>query len=342
MVFRMPDPDHTFAAVGVRQMLGRADQPVDLASVGGGWERRLPQPPVQRIQYLFEITDADGDTTTVVDPGNPARVGGPFGEHSVLELPGYVAPSWVADVPVEGTVESLPVMGTPVGDVGVQVWSPTGSAAHQPLPLLVAHDGPELVAYAGLTHFVGVLVATGALPPLRVALLAPGRRNDWYSANDDYAETLTRQVVPAVHDGWTTTRGTVLMGTSLGALAALHAEWRHPGTFAGLFLQSGSFFTAATDPQERDFEQFDRVTAFVGEVLGADAAPSRPAIGMTAGATEENVHNNRVLADRLRALDYDVSYGETPDVHNFTSWRDALDPHLGTLLRRVWEVADGA
>ena len=50
------------------------------------------------------------------------------------------------------------------------------------------------------------------------------------------------------------------MGRSLGALAALHAEWAHPGTFAGLFLQSGSFFTVETDPQEQDFSAFGAVT----------------------------------------------------------------------------------
>ncbi|MGH9260008.1 MAG: esterase, partial [Acidimicrobiales bacterium] len=94
------------------------------------------------------------------------------------------------------------------------------------------------------------------------------------------------------------------------------------------------------DPQEQDFSGFGAVSAFVDQLLGAEDPPSTPAIGMTCGATEENVHNNRVLAAKLEFLDYDVRYDETSDVHNFTGWRDALDPHLADLLRRVWRSAD--
>lgn len=67
----------------------------------------------------------------------------------------------------------------------------------------------------------------------------------------------------------------VLMGASLGALAALYAEWNHPGTFAGLFLQSGSFFTLETDPQEAKFEYYAKVTGFVQQVLKATESPSQ-------------------------------------------------------------------
>jgi enterochelin esterase family protein len=31
-----------------------------------------------------------------------------------------------------------------------------------------------------------------------------------------------------------------------------------------------------------------------------------------------------------------VAFEEVPDMHNYTGWRDALDPHLTGLLRRAW------
>ena len=40
------------------------------------------------------------------------------------------------------------------------------------------------------------------------------------------------------------------MGASLGALAMLHAHVRHPKSFDGLLLQSGSFFRQRYDKQE--------------------------------------------------------------------------------------------
>jgi enterochelin esterase-like enzyme len=46
------------------------------------------------------------------------------------------------------------------------------------------------------------------------------------------------------------TRRVVGAGVSLGALAMLHAHYRFPELFAGLFLQSGSFFVPRFDAQE--------------------------------------------------------------------------------------------
>jgi enterochelin esterase family protein len=59
---------------------------------------------------------------------------------------------------------------------------------------------------------------------------------------------------------------------------------------------------------------------------------------MTCGAQEENVHNNRVMAVSLAAQGCDVQLHEVSDLHNYTSWRDAFDPHLTGLLRRLWSA----
>jgi enterochelin esterase family protein len=256
-----------------------------------------------------------------------------------LPLPGYVEPAWLAVPPIAFTV-SLFTVDSPVGPVDVQVWAPDGIAPSFELPLLLSHDGPEFASYAGLTQYAGAMIASGALPPFRLGLIRPTARNLWYAANPQYAEALTQYVVPAVRTQYRSRRP-VLMGASLGALAALHAEWRFPNTFSGLFLQSGSFFTPQTDPQESKFEYYAEVTGFVEQVLRATEAPSAPPVGMTAGATEENVHNNRVMAARLAELGLSVTLDETPDMHNFTAWRDVLDPDLTELLRQTWGGADG-
>ena len=88
-------------------------------------------------------------------------------------------------------------------------------------------------------------------------------RNGRYAANPRYAETLASTCVPALRADWATEHAPVLMGQSLGALAALHAAWTRPGVFGGLFLQSGSFFTPELDPQESGYSHWDRVTGFV-------------------------------------------------------------------------------
>ncbi|MFL6175114.1 MAG: hypothetical protein ACJ715_00570, partial [Ornithinibacter sp.] len=57
---------------------------------------------------------------------------------------------------------------------------------------------------------------------------------------------------------------------------------------------------------------------------------------MTCGTLEENLANNRIMARALAAQGYDVTLREVRDVHNYTAWRDALDPGLTEVLRRVW------
>jgi enterochelin esterase family protein len=331
VVFRLADPEHALGGVRLWQELGLAAELLEFKPVGYGWELRLPRPSVHRMEYLFDLDE----TGTITDPTNPRVVGGAFGEHSWLPLPGYVEPAWLAVEPVGSTLTPLAVEDTPVGPVEVQVWAPDGIAPSFELPLLLSHDGPEFASYAGLTQYVGAMVASGDLPPLRLALIRPSERNLWYAANPDYATALTQHVLPAVTAAYAS-RKPVLMGASLGGLSALHAEWNHPGTFAGLFLQSGSFFALETDPQESDFEYFAEVTGFVGTVLAAGEPPSRPLVAMTAGTPEENVHNNRVMAARLAELGLEVTFDETPDMHNFTAWRDVLDPCLTALLQRTW------
>src|SRR3989337_2713716 len=96
------------------------------------------------------------------------------------------------------------------------------------------------------------------------------------------------------------------MGASLGGLAMLQAQRAHPGVFAGLYLQSSSFFHRVLDEQESGFERFNRITSFVDSVPRA-----------------------------LQAQGYDTRLVENRDVHTYTGWRDTFDPNLVDLVQRV-------
>ena len=99
----------------------------------------------------------------------------------------------------EGAERELTAPGRGLGtDVAVRIWSPADAEDAEPLPLLVANDGPEYAELAGLTDYSAAAIASGALPPHRVALLAPGPRDEWYSASPLYAGALVRGVLPAV------------------------------------------------------------------------------------------------------------------------------------------------
>ena len=104
-----------------------------------------------------------------------------------------------------------------------------------------------------------------------------------------------------------------------------------PGTFGGLFLQSGSFFRKRVDDEE-DFEFWDRVTAFVTQVRRARRRRTDARIVLTCGADEGNLANNRQMAQTLDASGHDVAFPELPGRHDWRSWEGAFDPHLLDLL----------
>jgi enterochelin esterase family protein len=190
------------------------------------------------------------------------------------------------------------------------------------------HDGPEYDRLGSVTRYLAVLVARGDVPPLRVALLDPGDRNDWYAANPSYAAALAEDVVP----GLPPASVRVGVGVSLGAVATLHAHRSHAGLFDALLLQSGSFFTPELDPQESGFDRFAEVSGFVAEIEAAVDDPGPVPCVLTCGTVEENLENNEAMARHLRRLGYPVSLFRVRDAHNYTAWRDTLDPHLGRLL----------
>jgi len=339
--FSLPDRDGSLAAVALAHELRRPRRaPFRRRYRRGPWQLRLPRPPATRLEYLLELTHANGSIELVPDPTNPLRAPGPFGDKSVVELPGYEAPAWVDDDgSPPGELEPLELRTRRVGRFGGLLWSAHDSDPREPLPLLLVHDGPEYAEYSELPRLLDHLVAFGEVPPLRAALLRPPRdRNETYSAANVYARAFAVEILPGLIERAPTARPPAALGASLGGLAFLHAHSLYPGLLGGLFLQSGSFFRRRFDRQEAGFPRFDRISRFVGRVLaGPDrGAPPPVPVTITCGAAEENLDNNRAVAAALDGAGYPLEYVEHPDAHNWISWRDVLHPHLAELLLRAW------
>lgn len=366
LVFHHADPHHL-----LRQVQLACDDEVVLATrfrrTVDGWVLSVPPPDVQRLEYRLLITDAGGSTDVVLDPANPIAVPTAFGHRSVVELPGYAEPEWLS-APRVATNRTERRIDTPVGEVPVSVWAPAPLDHTTPAPLLVVHDGPEYLELAALGRWAAAMVATKQIPTFRMALLQPVQRDDWYALDPDWPAAVAA-IVDAVCRDWSVAGPIVLMGASLGGLAALQTARATPMVaglpVGGVFSQSGSFFQPILDPQESDYPHFDRIaewtTSVVGGItsmsapreLGAARAPgatvpgtpghpgatsSRLArVALTCGRHEENHGNNVVMAHALRRRGHAVTMRTVEDLHNYTAWRDALDPALTTLLHHVWQ-----
>jgi enterochelin esterase-like enzyme len=330
LTLRVADPDHVLAGVSLQPELRVPADLLEFRRAGEFWELAFDPPAVTRLEYLLELRYADGGSKVSTDPANPRQVGGAFGPKSVLEFPGYASPAWLSARADPGVTRALDT-GTPIG---ARIWGPSGVGGGEPLPLLVVHDGPEYDALASLTRYLGAGMLGGWLPRVRAALLSPGSRNSWYSASPRYTRMLAGHALPAIRTSVACT--TVIgMGTSLGALAMLHAYCGYPDSLGALFLQSGSFFVPSLDSQERRFPYFRRITDFTAAVQ-AGALPGDPvSVVMTCGALEENLANNRLMLTAFRSRGYPATLHEAPDLHNYTAWRDAFDPYLTGLLGQV-------
>ncbi len=251
-------------------------------------------------------------------------------------VPVKAVASWLTAPAPPGTSSALDLPAPPLDQpVRVSTWSPADAPDDEPLPLLLVHDGPEYDTLASLTRYISAGLAGAWLPRLRVALLDPGPRDLWYSANPSYARALRSRVLPALTSRLATSKR-VGMGASLGALAMLHVHCRYPDALDALFLQSGSFFCPRLDYQERRFAHYRRVVRFVASVHDGLGLPGRPVpTVLTCGSGEENLANNRQLATALRTAGYEATLHEVAGGHDYPAWRDALDPYLTRLLGRM-------
>ena len=112
------------------------------------------------------------------------------------------------------------------------------------------------------------------------------------------------------------------MAFALGALALLYAQRQHPGTFQGLFLQSGSFFMPRFDAHESSFPHYHRVVGFVSEALRRGYRADVPVVLV--------MSNTPVLVDEAMSV--------------ISSGRHASEPHLRRteeLLAPILESTSG-
>jgi enterochelin esterase family protein len=319
------------------------------------WVAEVPPPPVDRIQYLLVRRTPDAGEAMALDPANPLTVPGVFGDHSVIELPGYQEPDWVTEVEaarvaaaeVDTAEEDSAWTGEPLHvdtdvervSVHGELMTPGGFDSGDVLPLLVVHDGPEYVRLVGLLDYLDWLGQRRESLRCRVLALQPDDRNRSYAASHAYTEALVRLAVPLARTMAPSVGPAVGLGASLGALALAHAAATHPGSFGGLYLQSGSFFLPRYDAHERRFGYFDDVVQATAHLHSAPSPLTGVRVTVTAGLGEENLENNEALAARLAELGVESRIVEGRDGHNHIAWRDLLHPGLEDLLTAVWGQA---
>jgi enterochelin esterase-like enzyme len=312
-----------------------ASQPFERVAESDLWVLRIDLPRNSRIEYKFEVV-RDGHGEWILDPLNPLSASDPFGANSVCQGYGYERPDWTLEQAGarSGSLESLEIASAAFGErrtVGLYV--PARFRRTRRYPLLVVHDGDDFIRYADLRTVLDNLIDRLEIPAMIVALTTSPDRLREYGADDRHATFVATELPTALEHAFPlldspSARG--LMGASFGAVASLHAAWRHPGRYDRLVLESGSFAFSDIGHHHRT-PVFDPVADFVNRFR---ATPGRPAsrVYLSCGIYESLIYENRSLVPLLTQHDMQVRYEEVRDGHNWQNWRDRLESALTWLF----------
>lgn len=300
------------------------------------WLLRIAVENGGRFEYKLAIAREHGDDW-VLDPLNPDRAADPFGENSVCRTWGYERPQWSEPhgAPA-GHIETIEVESQVFGETRRErVYLPACYSSATAHSLVVIHDGDDYMSYADLSVSLDNLIAAGDVPPLVAALVQTKDRMGEYPKGRRHARYLANELLPAMTARYTIDQrpaNRVLMGASLGAVAALATAFRYPGVFGGLVLKSGSFILDDRKLAGRQHPVFHRVARLVQALRRAPQLPETRAFVST-GELEGLADDNRALADFLRDRGVEVLFQSAWDGHHWHNWRDQLRAGLMWVLR---------
>jgi enterochelin esterase-like enzyme len=161
------------------------------------------------------------------------------------------------------------------------------------------------------------------------------RREEYHpegSKHRDYVRFFADELVPAIEERFSAfpmgpARG--ILGSSLGATAALHTLLRYPRKFHYLALQSGAF----KDSSYRLVEESGRTLATVPvyQVVGLQEDKFQSA----SGAVIDILALNRKMRDLLTSLGVDVEYAEYDKDHTWGFWQEDIPRVLDHFARHT-------
>ncbi|MGH8924296.1 MAG: alpha/beta hydrolase [Acidimicrobiia bacterium] len=283
------------------------------------WWLQLPIPDGTRLEYKLEV-QRDHHADWVNDPLNPLTTTNPFGTNSVCRGFGYQVPAFAVvheDTPTGSFADVF------VGSRKLTIYRPASFDSTQTYPLLFVHDGADYLQYGSMALVLDNLIHSGIVGPLVAAFSWPQERLHEYAANDDHARFVVEEALPAIVGQIPLVDRRVVMGASLGAVAALHTAWKYPGAFSGMILQSGTF------AQTRGWGSAQQLLAPIANLLHR-LEPSRlpPRVFMSCGTFERMIGENRMMCHRLERAGLEVKYVESRDGHTWEAWRDRLSDAL--------------
>lgn len=256
----------------------------------------------------------------ILDPRNPNRIGGGFGDNSELAMPDYVQP-WevVADptVPKGSTVKSTFTSSIMGNSRSVTVYTPHGydPTRTEAYPVILYHDGRDYLNIAYVPTILDNLIDAGRIEPIIAVFVDPVNREAEYatSSTDAFTRLIVEELMPWAESNYhisTDPSRRAVTGPSYAGLASARHCFEHPQEFQLCGLFSPSFWVGQG--------------ALLNEIGDGDSTVNKWYVDW--GTYESSIASRgRAFEDILRQQGADFVAKEWHEGHSWGSWRAHQD-----------------
>ena len=281
------------------------------------WFRESNFEETARIDYKLVIDREEW----IVDPLNPARIPGGFGENSELAMPGYVQPEEIQRTAgvAAGTMIDTTITSRHLGNTReMSIYLPPGYSDAKEYGLILFHDGLEFLALAHADNTLDNLIGRSAIDPLIGVFLPPVERELEYATDktDLFERFVIEEVVPFVESNYSVASDPMqraTAGASYGAVISAQLCFRNSHVFGLCGL-----FSTAFQPKNG---------LIMREAMEGEIRPIRMYLDW--GTYEPGIARmGRTFSSRMAENGYILLAREWPEGHSWGSWRAHVDEML--------------
>ena len=212
-------------------------------------------------------------------------------------------------------------------DLQYRVYVPEGMRRNSQLPTLYITDGQWYISRGELPALLDREIAAGNIEPVLVVFvdsrnpdnLQQNRRNQQFFCNQRYVDFFTEELLPAIDKEYATSAvrdDRVILGLSFGGRNSACFGLMAHDSFAGIAMQSPA-----------NSEMVDELRF---QYMAQDKHPLK--FFMSVGTVNDNTQAGRQLMETLKFQEYDLTYREVNEGHDWDNWGPLLDDVLHTFF----------
>lgn len=281
------------------------------------WYRTESFPSDARLDYKIVYNGS----VWILDPRNPYRVPGGYGDNSELRMPDYVPPTEIeyrSEIP-HGQVNSMQFYSEALQNSReIRIYFPHDYFYTQKeYGLVIVHDGLEYLFFAKINNTLDYLIWQKRIQPLLAVFVPPVNRSPEYidQDQDKFTEFIVNELLPYLEAHYrikTGPQNRATIGSSAGGNISLWLALKHPEIFGKV----AAFSPYIEEDIRNGFQNSNRLDLKIYMLKGTFDHISL-------------IHSTiAAFLPILQEKGYPFVYEEYPEGHSYGLWRAHIDDAL--------------